>query len=363
MSRNLQLITLLRKCFSGDKICIFYRGNFDDIFTDKLISLADHEVEKKAKKRVSFLISESFQNIVRHGNNELSNNNDSLFGIRAVAPYSHIFSSNTITANEKKYLEEKLTFINKLDAEELKQLYLKVLEEGSLSDKGGAGLGLIEMAKKSQKPIQMDFKQLTDNTFSFNMQIDLIVDDNEGEQESQTPMTIEENTAMYDLMTDNNMIFLYKGDFNDETISPMLNILEGNTVDTGNSIGYKIYHTAVELMQNVVRHSADPNTKEGIFAINKTENGYFLCTGNYVRNEAKDISLYIDKLNTLDKQELNALYRQQLKESVVVAGNNAGVGLIDLRRSFMTPIEVKFAEDKNGSYLTIGIEIPFSNGK
>jgi hypothetical protein len=365
MSRNLQLITLLRKCFSGDKICIFYRGNFDDIFTDKLISLAEHEVEKKSKKRVSFLISESFQNIVRHGNNELSNNNDSLFGIRAVTPYSHIFSSNTITENEKNYLEEKLTFINKLDAEELKQLYLKVLEEGSLSDKGGAGLGLIEMAKKSKKPIQMDFKRLNDNSFSFNMQIDLIVDENEseGEKANQIPMTIEENTAMYDLMTDNNMIFLYKGDFNDETISPMLNILEGNTVDTGNSIGYKIYHTAVELMQNVVRHSSDPNTKEGIFAINKTENGYFLCTGNYVKNEAKNIGSYIDKLNALDKQELNTLYRQQLKESVVVAGNSAGVGLIDLRRSFMTPIEMKFVEDKNGSYLTIGIEIPFTNGK
>lgn len=363
MSRNLQLVTLLRKCFSGDKICIFYRGNFDDIFTDKLISLAEYEVEKKAKKRISFLISESFQNIVRHGNHDLSTANDSLFGIRAVAPFSHIFSSNTITEKEKNYLEEKLNFINKLDPEELKQLYTKVLSEGGLSDKGGAGLGLIEMAKRSKKPIQTEFKKLKDDVFAFNMQIDLIVDENAEDDLLGSPMTIEENTSMFDLMTDNNMIFLYKGDFSDETISPMLNILEGNTVDTGDAIGYKIYHAAVELMQNVVRHSANPNTKEGVFAINKTENGYFLCTGNYIMDKNTQIEQHVAKLNALTKDELNALYRKQLKDSVEYSDNSAGVGLIDLRRTFMTPLDIKLSDDKNGSYLTIGIEIPFNDGK
>ncbi|MFY9310192.1 MAG: SiaB family protein kinase [Bacteroidia bacterium] len=363
MSRNLQLVTLLRKCFSGDKICIFYRGNFDDIFTDKLISLAEHDAEKKAKKRISFLISESFQNIVRHGNAELGHAHDSLFGMRSVAPFSHIFSSNTITEKDKAYLEEKLGFINQLDPEQLKLHYTKILSEGSLSDKGGAGLGLIEMAKRSKKPIQTEFKEHKDHTFAFNMQIDLIVDDNAPADLLENPMTIEENTAMYDLMTDNNMIFLYKGDFSDETISPMLNILEGNTVNSGDSIGYKIYHAAVELMQNVVRHGANPSTKEGIFAINRTENGYFLCTGNYVTGNSFTIGEYITKLNLLNKDELNTLYRQQLKASVNLPENSAGVGLIDLRRSFMTPIEIKLTEDKNGHYLTIGIEIPFSDGK
>jgi hypothetical protein len=50
MTKSLQITGLLRKCFDADKICIFYRGNFDDIFTDKLVSLADLDVDKKAKK-------------------------------------------------------------------------------------------------------------------------------------------------------------------------------------------------------------------------------------------------------------------------------------------------------------------------
>jgi hypothetical protein len=193
------------------------------------------------------------------------------------------------------------------------------------------------------------------------MQIDLIADDSASDLDH--PMAIEENLSMYDLMVDNNMIFLYKGDFSDETISPMLNILEGNTANSGDSIGYKIYHAAVELMQNVIRHSSSVEKKDGVFAINKAEKGYYLCTGNYVSKTEKDLDAYVKKLNSMNKEELDALYRQQLKASVASPDNNAGVGLIDLRRSFMTSLDIKFVEDKTGNYLTIGIEIPFQNGK
>lgn len=363
MEKNLQLIELLRKCFFEDKVCIFYRGQFDDMFTDKLISLAEYDFESKAKKRISFLMSESFQNIVRHGNNELGTKTDSLFGIRAVSPFSHIFSSNPITEQDKLFLEERLTVINKLNKEELKVLYTKVLEEGAISEKGGAGLGLIEMAKKSQKPIQMAFKELEAHTYAFNMQIDMIVDEKAADEILQNPMRIEDNTAIYDLMVTNGVLFLYKGDFSDETISPMLNILEGNTNDTNNYIGYKIYHSAVEMMQNVVRHNSKKHAKEGIFAISKISTGYFLCTGNYLDTGDTDLHEYITQLNAMSKLELDVFYRKKLKESLLNDNNNAGVGLIDLRRSFMTPIAINVTEHKDGSYLTLGIEIPFINGK
>ena len=79
------------------------------------------------------------------------------------------------------------------------------------------------------------------------MEIDLVVDGEANADLLDHPMAIEENMAMSDLMSGNDMIFIYKGDFNDETISPMLNILEKNSSISGDSIGYKIYHAAVEL--------------------------------------------------------------------------------------------------------------------
>lgn len=359
MRDNLKLINLLRKCFSNDKLCMFYRGNFDDTFTDKLIALADHDVEKKAKNRISILMSESFQNILRHGNKELSNNHDSLFGIRVVAPFLEIFSSNIVDEKDKLFLEKNISHINTLNKEELKEYYMKVLADGTLSGKGGAGLGLIEMAKKSQKPIQMKFRKLENKSFAFNMQIDMVVDDAASKELLDNPMEIEENTAMNDLMADNNIVFLYKGEFNDETISPMLNILEGNTSDSNNSIGFKVYHAAVELMQNVARHSAESGMKEGLFAINESPGGCYLCTGNYIGGSIHETEEWIKKLNSMSKDELNKLYRTRLKDSINLPGNSAGVGLIDLRRNFMTQIDFKLVEEKVGNYLIIGIEIPY----
>ncbi len=360
MAENINLVTLLRVCFAEDKICMYYRGNFDDAFTDKLILLADQDVEKKAKKRIAILMSESFQNIVRHGNNEIGTKTSSVFGVRSMKPFLHILSFNLVSNEEKLFLEEKLTEINTLDKEKLQAYYMKILEEGTLSSKGGAGLGLIEMAKKSQKPIQSDFRKCEEDVFVFNMQVDLVVDDLASPELLNNPLAIKANSSIYDLMVNKNIIFLYKGDFNDETISPMLNILEGNTDDT---VGYRIYHAAVELMQNVVRHGSNGEVKEGIFAINKTEKGYYLCTGNYSTIDKKEMEEYIGQLNSMNKEDLNTLYREKLKASVKLPNNNAGIGLIDLRRSFMTPLEIKFTEDKNGTYLSMGIEIPFYNGK
>ena len=275
----------------------------------------------------------------------------------------HIFSRNLVNIQDKLFLEKKLNELNNLDKDQLKAYYTQVLGEGILSKKGGAGLGLIEMAKKSQKPIQKNFKKCAGENFAFNMQIDLVVDDQASPELLGDPMSIEENTVIVDLMTARNMVFLYKGDFSDEIITPMLNILEGNTGNPGDSVGFKIYHAAVELMQNISRHGSNADKKEGIFAINKTDKGYYLCTGNYFTNPEKDLEKYVNKLNAMSKHDLDDLYRHQLKASVNLPNNNAGVGLIDLRRSFMTPLDIKLGEDKNGNYLMMGLEISFNNGK
>ena len=48
-----------------------------------------------------------------------------------------------------KIVEEKINFVNKLSKGELKELYRKVLTNNQISDKGGAGLGFIDMRRKS----------------------------------------------------------------------------------------------------------------------------------------------------------------------------------------------------------------------
>ena len=215
---------------------------------------------------MAFLMAESFQNIVRHGDGDLGDKMTSLFGIRGIDPFLHIFSSNLVTEDAKSFLEEKLSIINTLNKDQIKEYYMKAFKEGSFSQKGGAGLGLIEMAKKSQRPIQTDFKKIDKGVFAFSMQIDLIVDYDTDPELLEEPMDIQENTALHDLILENRIIFLYNGDFSNEIISPMLNILAHNTDASDSTAEFKVYHTAVELMQNVARHGMKENGKsKGVF--------------------------------------------------------------------------------------------------
>jgi len=46
-------------------------------------------------------------------------------------------------------------------------LYKQQIKEGKLSEKGGAGLGFIDIAKKSGNKIEYQFKELTDDRFFF----------------------------------------------------------------------------------------------------------------------------------------------------------------------------------------------------
>lgn len=359
MNNKIALIKLLKKCFSQDKISMNYHGVFDDAFTDQLISLADCDVEKKAKKRMALLISESFQNIVRHGDSEIGGEENSLFGIRGVDQFLHIFSANSVTNSTKVFLEKKLDEINKMDKDQIKVFYAESLESGSISAKGGAGLGLIEMARKSERPIQKEFKKLDKDLYAFYMQVDLVIDNNQEKQEEPIPISINENKDIHELIVEHNIVFLYKGDFSSEIMNPILSIMRQNTDENGNSVGFKIFHTAVELMQNIVRHGKEiDGKKEGIFSLNKTDKGYYLCTGNHINDDSKHVTDFIDEINRKEKPELDQLYRSVLKQSVFNEGNSAGVGLIDLRRSMMTKFDVETGSDENGTYIMIGIEIP-----
>ena len=98
---------------------------------------------------------EVFQNIVRYKKDKELNYE--MFGLRSVEENLHIFSSNLIDLTSSEQLIDKLKNINQSKPDELKKLYLEILKSGIFSEKGGAGLGLIQMARKSGNPIQYNF--------------------------------------------------------------------------------------------------------------------------------------------------------------------------------------------------------------
>src|SRR5690554_6840601 len=126
-------------------------------------------------KIVDIVLVECLQNLYHH--NEDTNTNkdqdlDSLFSKSALLmiakqdDYYEVKTGNYIDRDKAKSLEQKIIEINKLNKEELREMYKSVLNHGQLSNKGTAGLGLIDIARKSGNKLEYAFLPI-DDKFSF----------------------------------------------------------------------------------------------------------------------------------------------------------------------------------------------------
>jgi len=339
---------------------MFYKGKFSDSFSEHIVSLANHDSHKSVKKKLSFLMIEVFQNIIRHG--DQNNSYNDFFGVRSIEDVLHILSSNLVDEKAHSFLNSKLKKINNLNTDQLKELYQEILQSGQFSEKGGAGLGLIDMARKSGNPIQHCFEALENNTFQFNYQLDLS-SERGIELTKHQNINIKDNIQLYNTVLDKNLIFFFKSDFSKDNIHSLLNILKANTESYSKNEefnNFRIFHTGVELIQNISRHGKSIyDYIEGVFCLFKTNSGYYLCTGNLLKTgDLNLIEDHFNKINEYSKEELNNAYLETLKKNALNDDSKAGVGLIDVRRYNQSFIDYEINNNDNGLYLSMGVFIP-----
>jgi hypothetical protein len=77
-----------------------------------------------------------------------------------------------------------------------------------------------------------------------------------------------------------------------------------------------------------------------------------VTTGNIVEHgHAEELSLFLAKLNNLDQDALDDLYKKQLREGVASPKGGAGLGFIDIRRKTGNYLNYSFVKiDKETSF-------------
>ena len=79
-------------------------------------------------------------------------------------------------SNEKtSHLKEKLDQINKLKPDEIRDRYKELMTQMEFSEKGGAGLGLLDIARKSANKFEYDFRKLGDKKTYFTLKVSIPV--------------------------------------------------------------------------------------------------------------------------------------------------------------------------------------------
>jgi hypothetical protein len=86
----------------------------------------------------------------------------------------NILTGNMIPSENVSVLKNRLEEINDLSKDELKELYLATLTNGKRSNKGGGGLGFLEIARKSGRKLEFGIVPYNDKSsfFSLNVKIE-----------------------------------------------------------------------------------------------------------------------------------------------------------------------------------------------
>jgi len=349
-----------------DKLSFIYQGSFNNEITNKIIDLSSNivvgsQTPNNLVNKVSFLMAECFQNVVRHSSKTNSKKKNPLpsgmFFSRQVDNYFIISSANAISNRQVPPLKKKLDKINKMGEDQLNALYLEVLGNSVISEKGGAGLGLIEMARKSKQKLEYSFARIDRYHSVFYLQIHVNLTNKLARGEQIEIVSIDDTIDLHDLMIKENILIIHKGDFSNESVIPILKMIENNIPDHLKTYAQRkrTYHLVVEILQNVCKHAPTiEGAKEGIFIMAKSKNDFIINTGNFIENTQKENLLkHLDSISAMNTGQLEDYYKDILRDGRFTRNGGAGLGLLDILRDSYGRIEYKFfdIDDKLSFYV------------
>ncbi|MEN8119462.1 MAG: SiaB family protein kinase [Bacteroidota bacterium] len=334
--------------------CI-YRGIFTNEFTKKILSLTETSLIEKEeprilKKKIYNIMVEGLQNITRHqADNKIeSNNNYSVFALKREFGKYFITIGNLV---EKKLVEElslKIENVNKLSKEQLKEYYTKGLLHDKISERGGAGLGLIDMARKSGNKLLYSFEEIDDIYSYFYMHTEILANKKiEPDFDTKFSKNTNYNNTLHKILNEENVIFSFNNSFNEDNMMNLLSVIE-NQVKDNVKLKKRVYNIMVEMFQNIIKHGYDyenvyNSESGGLFYISENNDAYMLNTGNYIKSQKiKKLRDKIDYINSLSANELENFYNDMLFNFDIDSNKEAGLGLIDLRMRTDSQLKYEF---------------------
>lgn len=158
-----------------NNIMLSFKGDITSELLTSILQIMESKLdnlqeEPKIKKKVYNVLVECLQNLYHHMDEVAPEQNDkirsAIFMIGKLDNQYNIITGNYIKNENVAGLKKRLEDINLLSKEELKEYYKAVLNNGEMSLKGGGGLGMIDIARKTGEKLNFSFAPV-DDTFSF----------------------------------------------------------------------------------------------------------------------------------------------------------------------------------------------------
>ncbi len=348
-----------------------YRGKFTKNITANLLALTETNLEKaddtqKLKKKIYFVMVECLQNITKHQDKvkDVVGDESAILVIQKRDKRYYITTGNIIENQNIEKLTGMLEKVNSMDSNELKVYYQEMLVTGEISKKGGAGLGLIAMARKTGNKLLYDFQKVDEKISYFYLRTEIPLDKQLQIPDSETTSwkhSFDKIKKIHNILISEDILLNFNGTFDRDNLINLLPIIDAQMHGT---IDFKkrVFKIMFEMLHNIVSYSEDLHSvnrsigeNEGIFLLSKFDNYFYFTAGNYLHNSK--VKILQDKIAFVNKLKDNEILDFYKKISVYFEKEEIkkpDLSIIEMRLKSGNKLNFKFSEiSANYSFFTL----------
>ena len=164
-------------------VILAYKGSITSDLISNVLEVVESKLDdlsetSKVRKKVYNVLVESLQNLYHHVDDLPDNLQGGLepkFGVLVVSRIEDnvykITTGNFVVSAKVKTLKDKIEKINSLSKDELKDMYKFILNHQKLSVKGGGGLGLVDIARKTGNKLEYNFENFNNDYYFFSLDV------------------------------------------------------------------------------------------------------------------------------------------------------------------------------------------------
>ncbi len=366
----MNLTRQIRDKMMKERLMFVYRGVVTNENSVPLLLLLEKEMENSefgfvGRKRLFMFVLESLQNVSRHSDKSEHANMSLVVYSKTDNGYT-VTTGNVLPTSGINDLKTRLDEINNLETSEIRSVYRQMLSNSEFSTKGGAGLGLIEMAKKTGNKLDYDFVPV-DDKYSYFILSKTVDSGGVGSHLGGTEKTFHGKSVsqLEHIMSENNIYLIWSGHITPDVGKEVLSFTETKLAeeDVESSLRKRVFSILVEILENVAKYSPgrEPEEKFGmpVAMIRMIDKEYSLTTGNLILNSEVDhLKEKLDIINTYDKVGLKELFRKSLSGQTIVQDSTGNMGLIDMARKSGSKLEYIFEKINDlYSYYTLTVKV------
>ncbi|THB62490.1 MAG: hypothetical protein D6B26_07990 [Spirochaetaceae bacterium] len=161
------------------------------------------------------------------------------------------------------------------------------------------------------------------------------------------------------ILGENLILFCFSGPFHQELIEELGRAIKSyvkhsqSDPDVQNSTFRNVFAVFIEQSQNIKRYLDSLNDssaeRSGIVVIGKDDSGFFVDSGNRVKQEhVPALRARLEKVTGLGKDDLKQLYKETIRSHRDEDKASAGLGLIDMARKASQPLKWSFTPTSDG---------------